>query len=41
LGAVTASLIAFLAIFGGALMGILLRRALPEHHLGDARRSTR
>ena len=29
------SLIAFAAIFGGAIIGVLLRRALPEHHLTE------
>ena len=38
MGAITASLVAFLAISGGAVMGLLLRRALPEHHLGDETR---
>ena len=27
------SLIAFAVIFGGAFLGVLLRRALPGHHL--------
>jgi hypothetical protein len=29
------SLIAFAVIFGGAFLGVLLRRALPGHHLDD------
>src|SRR5215471_2352232 len=29
------SLIAFLFIFGGAVVGMLLRRTLPNHHLRD------
>lgn len=29
------SWIAFLSVFGGALLGILLRGRLPEHHLGE------
>jgi ABC-type amino acid transport system permease subunit len=32
-------LIAFVAIFGGALLGILAGRALPRHHLGDETRT--
>jgi hypothetical protein len=28
-------LVAFAFIFGGALIGVGLRRALPEHHLAD------
>jgi Protein of unknown function (DUF4239) len=33
--AITVSLIAFAAIFGGAIIGALLRLALPEHHLAE------
>ena len=29
------SLIAFAVIFGGAIIGVLLRLALPEHHLAE------
>jgi hypothetical protein len=29
------SLIAFVLIFGGALVGMILRRALPDHHVRD------
>jgi hypothetical protein len=29
------SLIAFVFIFGGAIVGMILRRALPDHHLRD------
>ena len=32
-------LIAFVAIFGGALVGIFAARALPEHHLSDETRT--
>jgi hypothetical protein len=32
-------LIAFVAIFGGALLGIFAARALPEHHLGHDTRT--
>lgn len=32
-------LIAFVAIFGGALVGICAARALPEHHLSDETRT--
>ena len=31
----TVSLIVFACVFGGALFGMLLRSALPEHHLND------
>ena len=31
--------IAFVAIFGGAIAGILVARALPEHHLSDETRN--
>jgi hypothetical protein len=35
---ITTSLIVFACVFGGALLGMFLRRALPEQHLsGDAR----
>jgi hypothetical protein len=33
---ISASLVAFATIFGGAFIGAWLRRRLPEHHLGDA-----
>jgi hypothetical protein len=33
--AITVSLIAFAFIFGGAFIGALLRRALPDDHLGE------
>jgi Protein of unknown function (DUF4239) len=33
--AITVSLIAFAAIFGGVIIGVLLRLALPEHHLAE------
>ncbi|MFN8007446.1 MAG: hypothetical protein U0V70_10565 [Terriglobia bacterium] len=29
------SIIVFASVFGGALLGILLRRVLPDHHLGQ------
>src|SRR5260370_12922229 len=29
------SLIAFVFIFGGAIVGMILRRALPDHHVRD------
>jgi hypothetical protein len=32
---ITVSLIAFAAIFGGAIIGVLLRLALPEHQLAE------
>ena len=32
-------LIAFVAIFGGALIGIFAARALPEHHLSNESRN--
>lgn len=35
MSSVTILLITFTCIFGGALIGILLRAALPEHHLRD------
>lgn len=35
MGAIVASLIAFVVIVAGAITGIMLRRALPEHHLSD------
>jgi hypothetical protein len=38
LGAIVASLIAFAVIVGGAFLGILLRRALPDHHLSEETR---
>jgi len=31
----TVALIAFVCIFGGALLGLFLRTLLPEHHLRD------
>src|SRR5216683_772946 len=31
----TTALIAFACIFGGALLGFILRTILPEHHLRD------
>ena len=31
----TVALIAFVFIFGGALLGLFLRTLLPEHHLRD------
>ena len=33
--ALTISLIGFIIMFGGALVGMLLRRVLPSHHLRD------
>jgi hypothetical protein len=30
---ITVSLIIFVCVFAGALLGILLRAVLPEHHL--------
>jgi hypothetical protein len=38
LGAIAASLIAFVLIVAGTVIGILLRRALPEHHLSEETR---
>jgi magnesium-transporting ATPase (P-type) len=35
MSALTISLIAFACIFGGTLIGMFLRTALPEHHLSD------
>jgi hypothetical protein len=38
MNSITVSLIVFTCIFGGALLGMLLRAALPEHHLsGDSK----
>jgi hypothetical protein len=34
------SVIVFTCVFGGAMMGMLLRRALPEHHLSAESKST-
>jgi len=34
MSSITVSLIVFACIFGGALLGILLHAALPQHHLG-------
>jgi len=34
MSSITVSLIVFACVFGGALLGILLRTSLPEHHLG-------
>lgn len=31
--------IAFVCLFGGAIVGTFIRRALPEHHLSDASRT--
>jgi hypothetical protein len=36
---VVVGLISFLAIFGGALLGIIAARALPEHHLSNETRT--
>lgn len=36
----TTSLIVFVAVFGAALSGMLLRRLLPEHHLGSDTKDT-
>jgi len=35
LSPIAVSLVAFAVIFGGALLGVFLRRALPDHHLAD------
>jgi hypothetical protein len=35
LGAIAIALIVFACVFGGALVGMLLRRTLPAHHLAD------
>ncbi len=35
MSSITVSLIVFACIFGGALLGMLLRTALPEHHLSS------
>src|SRR5215475_9755318 len=35
MGSVSISVVAFVIIFGGALVGMLLRRALPVTHLRD------
>src|SRR4029453_3106757 len=38
MSAMTVSLIVFACVFGGALLGMLLRATLPSHHLtGDSR----
>lgn len=36
MSSLTISLIAFVCVFGGALLGLYLRVVLPEHHLSDA-----
>jgi hypothetical protein len=35
LSAIAIALIVFVCVFGGALLGMLLRRSLPAHHLAD------
>ena len=35
MGSLSISMVAFVIIFGGAVAGMLLRRALPAHHLRD------
>jgi hypothetical protein len=35
MSAVTASALAFVCIFGGAMLGVVLRGALPEHHMSQ------
>jgi hypothetical protein len=35
MNSITVSLIVFTCVFGGALLGMLLRATLPEHHLGS------
>ncbi len=35
MSAILLSLIAFACIFGGALLGLLIRSCLPDHHLSD------
>jgi hypothetical protein len=35
LSAIVVGLIVFACFFGGALLGMVLRRSLPEHHLND------
>jgi hypothetical protein len=37
---ITTSLIVCACVFGGALLGMFLRRVLPEHHLNADSRST-
>ena len=31
----TASILTFVCIFGGAMLGLMLRGALPQHHMTD------
>ena len=35
MGAIVTSLIVFACVFGGALIGMLLRAVLPAHHFDD------
>ena len=35
MGSLSTSMVAFVIIFGGAAVGMLLRRVLPDHHLRD------
>jgi len=39
MSSITTSAIAFACVFGGALLGMLLRSLLPEHHLDSDSRS--
>jgi len=36
MGALAVALVVLACVFGGALVGMLLRQVLPEHHLSDA-----
>jgi hypothetical protein len=38
MNAIAVALIAFVCIFGGALLGLFIRTRLPDHHLSDATR---
>lgn len=40
MGTIVSSLIVFACVFGGALIGMFLRRVLPEHHLSADSKST-
>jgi len=37
---IATAVIVFVCVFGGALLGMLLRTVLPEHHLSDASKNT-
>ena len=39
MSAITVSLIVFVCVFGGSLLGLVLGKRLPEHHLSDKSKS--